>query len=129
MADNQPADSAVADARAFDFAQEDECELASTAADEIPCCHHWVSVADVQADARPENIAAEAKVGGEDEDVREVMRELSPEKRNMILRRRGVRVADWEAKEKRIDSDVWDTLRRKGAPARLRSELVAAIAG
>jgi len=76
-----------------------------------------ISVADVQADAAPENIAAEAKVGGADEDVREVMRELSPEKRNMILRRRGVRVADWEAKEKRIDSSVWDTLRRKGAPA------------
>ena len=73
-------------------------------------------MADVQADAAPENIAAEAKVGDEDEDMREVMRELAPEKRNLILRRRGIRVADWEAKEKRIDSSVWDTLRRKGAP-------------
>ena len=72
---------------------------------------------DLQANAASENIAAQAKVGEEDEDMREVMRGLPEEKRNMILRVKGVKVADWEAPEKRIDSSVWDSLRRKGAPA------------
>ena len=71
--------------------------------------------AGLQADAGPENIAAQARVGGKDEDMRAMMRALSTEKRNMILHRQGVKQADWDAKEIRIKPDVWESLRTKSA--------------
>ena len=68
-----------------------------------------------QPDPSSTNIAAQAKIGGADEDVRAVMRGLTPEKRELVFRRGRIPLADWQAKEKRIDSSFWDELREKGA--------------
>ena len=72
---------------------------------------------EVQAAATPKNIAAKAKVGRKDEDMRVVMRRVSRQKQNAIFQRLGVRRADWDYRSNRIDVRVWNALRIGGTPS------------
>ena len=71
----------------------------------------------MQEAAGPKNIAANAKVGGKDQEMREAFRGLSERKQTAILQLGGIPRADWDAKAKIIDPKFWSFVRAKGAPS------------
>ena len=69
--------------------------------------HRWPQASDLVADA---------KLEASDDDVRRAVGNMSKPARDLLLKRRDISVADFEAKEIKVPAEKWADLRKDGGP-------------